>query len=836
MCTLCEVRAVISCTDDCDCQSCQILHRYLKVQSEDVIREDFEETTSDQINVGFSDTKTGEKVMKTEAPSWYQPTTQKETDLNEYLRRPVEILTDTWAVGASKTISDSFQPWHLFFNHTSIKKKIDNYAFIRCDLHLKIMINASPFYYGSLCFSYQPMSGSFNSAPIASLSPWTIPLSQRPSVWIYPQDGESKEITLPYLSHTEWLTLGSATELQNFGKVTYFSPQTLSNCNGATSDISIHVYAWAENVVLSGLTVDLAVQSKDEYVTEGAISRPASAIARATGLLSSIPVIGPYMTATSVAANKVADVAKLFGYSKVPVVEDTKPYKNLPFHGLAVSDISDATEKLTVDSKNELTINNRCIGDPMADNLLVSHWVQRNSYFQNFTWQATDAAGTLLYNFYVHPLVGRGTVSTYQTTTNFAPVAIPALSHSYWRGDMIYDFKIVCSRYHKGRLRFSWDPVGDIANTANSLTEVYTQIVDISEQTFVSIRVPYNQRVAYLKTPSSLSTTVGSVSPLAKDSSDTINGILTVRVLNEQTSPIDSADISINVFIRGADNLEFAAPKEISQDIAFYTVQAEDETLTMGELSNTDPNLNLVYMGEKISSLRELLMRSNLSISYSFLEDANGERLETIVMNRRPLYNGFDTNGIHNAVSIASVGDKLYNFVKTTPYHLISSCFLGERGSFTWKFNYNGFQPSSAYVERDHTVLNKSNYLPVESAYLSNNNGTTANIFNTTIKTNAGSLLINERTNTGISFNAPMYSQYTCLDTSPATRTEGLVNVSGSDSIRSHYIDKNYKQRGTDYYVSNFYFNVGTDYSLYFFLNVPSYYIYVSTPVPSTDP
>lgn len=831
-----QIAAIISCDIDCNCQCCQILFNEFVIQSgeEEVIRESTNNSTADQINVGFEDAANGEQSESYKAPLWYTPTTQKQTDLNDYLRRPVQILSDTWAVGASKTDADTFQPWYLYFNHASIKKKVDNYAFIRCDLHLKVMINASPFYYSSLCFSYQPLSSVYNSAPVSGSAPYTIPLSQRPSVWLYPQDGESKELILPYLSNTEWLTLGSASALQNFGEVTYFSPQTLANCNGSTANISIQVYAWAENVQLSGLTVDLSVQAEDEYVADGPISKPASAVARAAGMLTSLPYIGPYMTATSYLADKTADIAKLFGYSKVPVVDDTKPYKNLPFHGLAVSDISDATEKLTVDSKNELTINNTCIGDPCSDNLLINTWVQRNSFYDDFTWQSTDVSGTLLYNVYVHPMVGRYTTQTYQYVHSFTPVAIPAMCFEYWRGDMIYDFKIVCSKYHKGRLRFSWDPVGDVANTADSLTEVYNQVVDITETTYVSIRVPYNQRVAYLKTPASLRTTVASISPLAKDSSDTINGILTVRVLNEQTSPITSADITINMFVRGAENLEFACPKEVDSGVNFYTVQSYDEELTMGELSNTDPNINTVYMGEKVSSLRELLMRTNYHRYMKQTLDAN-MNLERFRFSRRPLFPGFDVNGAYSATSLSSSGAKNYNLVKVTPYHIISSCFLGERGAYTWKVDCNSMIASDQSISRRESILTDAGYLTsINSISIDGSTDNELSYNYSTIGTSSGFGLVNEKTQTGLSVMAPMYSRYTMLDTTPNSRTEGRTNVTVTDSLdHDVLLPEKTVASANEYIAWKYMFNVGTDYSLVYFLNVPSFFEYIGTITPT---
>ena len=187
--------------------------------------------------------------------------------------------------------------------------------------------------------SWNPLTGFYSTtAPTVNS---LVPLSQRPNIVIYPQKSSGGEMVLPFLYPREWLDLTSTVDLQQMGRLHLDSFDVLrsANSNSGTS-VDIQVFAWAENVELSGLTVDLAVQGS----MDGPISKPASAVARATGLLSKIPVVGNFMTSASLAAQTVADVAGLFGYTKTPVIDNVQAFKNLPFHGLATSEISDATE------------------------------------------------------------------------------------------------------------------------------------------------------------------------------------------------------------------------------------------------------------------------------------------------------------------------------------------------------------------------------------------------------------------------------------------------------------------------------------------------------------
>ena len=120
----------------------------------------------------------------------------------------------------------------------------------------------------------------------------------------------------------------------------------------------------------SGDYSNFSAQAGDEYSTDGVISKPASAISKASGMLSELPVIGPFMEATSQVSGAVGAVASWFGWTNVPVIDDVKPFKDLPFHSFSSSEIGQPIEKLTLDPKNELTVDPRVVGLDGKDELL----------------------------------------------------------------------------------------------------------------------------------------------------------------------------------------------------------------------------------------------------------------------------------------------------------------------------------------------------------------------------------------------------------------------------------------------------------------------------------
>jgi hypothetical protein len=97
-------------------------------------------------------------------------------------------------------------------------------------------------------------------------------------------------------------------------------------------------------------------------------------VARVAGALSDIPGIGPYAKATQMGANAVANSAKLFGLS-APNDLSHSIFEPRAKQSLAVTDVKQSANKVTIDSKQELTIDPRTTGIQGDDELpIASIW------------------------------------------------------------------------------------------------------------------------------------------------------------------------------------------------------------------------------------------------------------------------------------------------------------------------------------------------------------------------------------------------------------------------------------------------------------------------------
>lgn len=771
--------------------------------------------------------------------------------LVKFLARPVVISTLTWAEGAY--LNTTLQPWDLFFNSTQIKKKIDNYARLTCNLHVKVILNASPFYYGAGLVSYQPLT-AFNPSTIsANLTlndvAQTCALSQRPHFWIYPQTCQGGEIVLPFLNYRTWLNIGSRADVQNFGSLTLTSPVALLNSNSVVgTGATIQIYAWASDVKICAPTVALALQA-GEY---GAISGPASAVANIASKLSSIPMIGPYAKATEMLASGIGSIAKLFGFTNAPIMEDVKPIKNLPFHAFSSCEVSNPIDKLSLDPKNELTIDSRVCGHDGMDELLIKNFIQRESFVMFNAWSAAHPAGQVLIRANVTP----DTKAT-QTVIGVPHIQGTPMSHvnslfRYWRGDIIYRFRFICSKFHRGRVMIQWDPQASLTSAAAS-NLIHTQIVDISSDTDVEFRVPYmnNQLFSRNSGSNASATSFNTVNIAGSGAIDAYNqtfhnGMLCLSVLTQQTSPIASAEIWVLVSVRADENMVFGMPQSPPKELSPFELQSEDFTYDQTEHfdltskpSVLDDETFLICMGERVTSLRQLMRRTTLHRS-SYLNTAPSTTTMTYCTSnhaRLPLWYGYDPNGINSGTSaIASPAQVPFNFVNNSAISWISSCFVGYRGSVNWHYNvednlyvnniktgrYNG----GTITAGDYRLSNSPSILST-SAFA---RGTLA------IRTSGGlgSAVFNSRTQTGISSQYPQFSMYRMQSTNATTLVLGSsVDESDLDHCRVELTQQPHTAANIAIPAMDYFVSCGTDYTCIFFLNVPTV---IYNPLPGTVP
>ncbi len=777
--------------------------------------------------------------------------------IGDFFSRPVRIASFNWteAVG----IAASYNPWALYFNSPGVKKKLDNYSRLRCKLHLKFVVNASPFYYGSLRACYFPLP---DQRANYQGSTDQVPYSQVPGVYLEPQNMSSAEMTLPFLWPFNWLDAGNHSQLINMGSLQFITYANLNSANGVTgASTRVTIYAWAEDLELAGPTTGLALQStaQDEYDTKGVISQPASVVANIAGRLTDVPVIGPFARATEIGAGALANVARIFGFSNPPMLDNVHGFQNKSFHAFANVDTRMPIDKLAMDAKNEVTISPKVAGIDEEDPLVIKNIVTRDSFLQGTAWTQAQATNTLLWSAMVNP--GLSISSTYYTTT---PMGYFCNMFRYWRGSIIFKFRFIKSRYHTGRVLIAWDPNKDITGVTSEIeTLTLSKIVDIELEDEIEFAVPYKAIFPYLQTrPLSPYLSNGASPSFPTSMSDMYNGCITMRVLNTLTGPADNASINVLVNVRAGDDFMFAVPKAIGESVSISdpTGVIQSEPTVDQKSPKLDEQISLITTGENIISIRPLLHRTTHNISqelgnpYVNTANAGVELLNTNCYWRIPRGYGRDPNGYSNAL-VSSVNVP-YSYCRNNYIDWTLNCFVGVRGSTNMQFNV--LNPSLTAANVEHLSVERLYVSPV-TGQTGNRNGNTAfggaavtaagyqssqalgqsaGNWNNTVEGSNGMSLTNTATQSALGVNIPQYSN-SRFTLAFKTVRENNLGTAGStyDAVQLHTKYRSVSATPTSNSglpVVEVYYSAGVDFNPIFFLCTPRFWSVGVPPSPNS--
>jgi hypothetical protein len=701
-------------------------------------------------------------------------------------------------------------------------------------------------------------------------------------------------MTLPFLYHKNWLNLQSSSDLEFFGRLDIWQYVPLRVANGSTtSGIVINVFAWAENVKLAGPSSGLAVQSNvtdmvddfnsrtsgvtetaknlrsDEY-GKGPISKVASTVANVSESLEEVPIIGPFAKATSFVSNLVGGIASLFGFTNVPVIDSVVPYKNVPFHAFSSAEQGVPLDKLTLDPKNELSIDPRTVGLPPIDELSFDNIATRKSFLTFFDWSQADTKNDFRFSCNLSPAMVEGLVITGGYELFQTPMGMLSSLYSNWRGEVVFTIKIISSQYHCGALQVTYDPTSDIFNKTDYTGVALTKILDIAKCTEYEIRVPMLQAQNFLRIRP-LEPAGGVPYDFSNDKNvgpssynpDFHNGRLKISCYNPLTGPSSTADVRVLIFVHCEDlqlnnpsdliiPVSDFAPQSLSEDYNSYVSQSykdpvEDKpiTLVMGESVKLPPETYSVNFGEYYRSVRPLMRRTTRWFTESVPTssgDTETREIKTFTITKYPLPYGYDTGGRHTCQNQAQDANVIFNYSHVTPYSILAPCFVGQRGSFHIHANVACSDDAEvnnffAYRDNDRTGGNlRDSYLTTTNLF-----GPYAYSYQALLAYKGGVTgmsLVNRRTQTGLEFTAPQFNKFRFVSTNPSNIVRGI----DADDTENEKITVGYSQflpsnttTTTKFATSviEFYGEIGTDFTLFYFLNVPVRYIY-NTPIPSS--
>lgn len=704
-----------------------------------------------------------------------------DADLGEFLRRPVKILDRDWLV-FDGSISEIIDPWELFLKNFQVRSRVEGYRNLQGTLHLRIAINGGPFIYGRAIAAYypQPVYNEHSFGPPTS-EYYKQQLSMLPHVFLDPTASEGGEIVCPFFCPDNWIDLigGNYTHM---GRLHICSINNLLHANSSTAKANIAVYAWMTDVRLAGpttrnyesyeahsgdeLTYGAAALSvlgavltwmnhvKCSYVGEdrhsdhvtvphaeavephsgdeygsGIISKPASAVAKAAGILANIPSIRPFARPTEMVASAVGRMAHVFGYSRPTIVSDLCRVRMKNAGNLANTDQHEAVTKLSLDSKQELSIDPRTVGLSDVDEMSFNYIKQKECYMSTMEWTESDVGETQLGLITVGPDFHNRALINGHGLTLPAPMYTVAAPFKYWRGSIKLRFQLVASQLHRGRLRFSYDPYVHGAGSPDE-NETYSRIIDLATNRDFEMVISWNHPHSWLRVNDRFGASlynhpVGTVT----NSKNFHNGQVLVEVVNELTSPNPflAQPVYINLFVSAGEDFEVACPTDDILKYCEYEPQTGDQTreifepqsgtegeeviadsdnipespapiVPVGKIELPDNPNSHVFFGESFASIRALLKRYCYHMSYF---GTNGVFCHFITESNFPVEPGQGRTPRHVTAASATPSLTPYTYSAMTYLNWFTPCYVGWRGGLRSKYVLtNTSRTSTIFVRR----------------------------------------------------------------------------------------------------------------------------------------
>ena len=790
--------------------------------------------------------------------------------LENFFSRPIKIHEEEWST--STALAFDIDPWSLYFNNKRVVNRIANYKLMRANLHVKVVINGNGFQYGRAIVSYLPLDQFDGMSTNAALVPQDlIQASQYPHIFLDPTTSTGGDMTLPFFYFLNYVDVPTA-GWDNLGEMYFRSLNDLKHANGAADKATISVFAWATDVSTNVLTsqnpstmVPQSGSEIDEANAKGAISGPATTIAKVSNALAVIPAIAPFAMATSTVASAVGAAAKSLGFCRPPVTKNPDPIRNHPCSHLAATNVPDTALKLTVDDKQELSIDPRIAGLGPEDPMSIKEIAKRESYLTKFTWRVGDPPETLLWNSRICPVTW-DVSGISPVAYHFPACAFAALPFKYWTGTMNFRFQVVASSFHKGRIRVIYDPdyiSGDEYNVN------YSEVIDLADKSDFTISIGNGQNYTLLDNP------LPAISPKPYQPTPFVtkgvgNGIVALKILNELTVPNSTInnDVEVNVYVSMGEDFEVFVPDDYFSTFVFKPQSGLEtsETIVTEAQNTEEPNkplheesstigpgtqdlslVNKVYTGESIMSFRQLLKRYSLWRRES-VWPSDGVKTPSNIewygsRNMFPFLRG----NVTGAIETDSLANP-YNYCNTLLLHWIAYAHQGWRGGIRYKmifknapdsgsgvYSANG-RTQSMYVERADRGDVQSGYGQVvntDPGYTKETQGAYDGVYGLIGKANSrklvsgpkGSLYQDSSINPVAEFEVPYYSNYRFSPGKSVDLTTAAgVQQDGFNWYCQTYADQNFT---TDFHCA-----AAEDFQVYFFTGLPRMYHELNAPLP----
>ena len=778
--------------------------------------------------------------------------------LGSFLERPVTIADSTVSVGAA--LSLSLDIWDLWSKDVQIRAKLRNYAYFKASLNIRFSVTATPFNYGQIILAYLPYA-RFNDTWNAIAAKYALfpaelqnnivsYLSQGPFTQIVDITEESVyEMKIPYInmqnymrirsdSPTAYANAASFTDFLAAGQLVVIGINPISS---ASSDyltpVSYNILAWATEVEVHTPTstyMNVSAQSRsrkykvtngrvDEYTDPPTVSSVASNVGAAAKAIGKIPMLKPFTTPVEIAADMIGGLASMFGFSKPAQLEAAIYNKGVIYDNTATTLGSSTAQVLALDHKNALVYNGSAAGSTGEDEMSFEYLCQKETFLSQCSWSTTSTPySTKLFYSAVTPNLACQASNGIDVTVTPAPCAWVAKCFRYWRGTIRFRFRVVSSKFQRGKFLITFEPNGQqtvFCLTQDAILAAQTSvIVDIQNTKDVTLDVEWNCPTQWLENNNTLAndsrTAAGNVisGTIMTDSNESL-GYIRVVPLTALVSSSAAAPVYINVFASMLD-AQFAVPTQEFVQATDFTLVAAQSQMTKVDMSGESNLSTGKWFGESIVSFRTLMKRYNKYGYFGQADTTNASNTLGIPYppssHITPYSTVLDTNRLSD----------LYTFLRF--------CYMGVAGGQRYHLRLANNPTATTGDVVGYNALVTVNRVHVSAPYTTTSNTGAADA-DDVVDIN-GALIFDKTTNGGVDFEMPLYNANQYLLSFCATYggyESGSVVTTVGDGLYMHRVSEgftvNVRQKVTgkrSMWVDS---SISEDFNFYLFCGCPSY-------------
>lgn len=720
-------------------------------------------------------------------------------DIKKMLATPVRIRTTT--ISSTNTKGQTLDSFVLPFDSTNAGSaiggtgqymwlsRLNAFQGFRATAVLTFQVNVQRFAQGRMLMHYIPgQNSSANESKTHRFDLMT--KTQTPNVQINLNRDTSVEFRIPYVSAwpaydltrrsydgTGPTSMETAAGVMGKLFMVVYSPLV------GASTVTINTWLRFEDVEL--MNPAYAPQSNviDKETPTGILSSPLHKLAKAAGVVATIPSLKSYAGTAAWFLRASAKAASAFGFS-APASEARILKVNQLQNPYSANGDGDRTLlRLGLSCTNKLDILPGFAGNDL-DEMSVEYICNRPAYVSSFSWDSANSTDVVLFSQDINP-ASYSIAYTYGGDNGIrtaTPFAFLCNYFGMWRADLVYTFKFVKTEFHTGRVQIAFQP-GNLSLPSFTAGYCSRLILDLKESDTFVVTVPFV-----------------SLTPMLQK--DVAMGKIIMQIATPLVAPPTVSSVIDCLIEVSAKNVHFAAPASVSMapvtgSDTFWDPQSNDvapreKSMVMpGLQENGDCHAHSRFTcGEIFLSVKQLLNR------FSYTRDTFSSASSFQTCTIRP----YTIGGRYNSTGTTwSWGPLAGDYVS-----MISSMYVLKRGSVRYNFVSRGSTENGIGVVSSETAAAASiNYTskarPV-TGYVATKRD---------VSGNSDMVEVNQ-----YSVTHAMENDTTFVNTARA------LSIGEPNTMLSYTSDANWAS-------SNFVFSrsSGDDYQLGFFIGVPVFYL-----------